>query len=556
MFKKNLESLNNEALKRRLLSISEIGSRAGITFCVTPSNDYVLLKDDFPSDDLHNPREAVKQMLEKNIKTEMKASDTIITFGIGLGYLLDETFNKYPSKIYVYEPDLNLLHFVLSNVDISEHLASGRVFLTNDVDELIAKLASTFITQDKVEIVYLQNYAIAKNKELLNLTQRVFDTCKTKMVDINTITKFSKVWLTNTIENIAYVNNNDAFLLSDLENKFLGQTALIAGAGPSLDDNIEKIQANRNKFVIFAVNKSVKYLIQNGITPDFVVCLDARNMNKTLGGLEECLKDSNAIIDIRTDKFVMTKNFKKIFLNFTDTDILIKKLAKYNSFMKFYESGGSAATLALSSAVKMGFSSIVLAGIDLAFKDNVIYADGNTMQRISHDEIMVDNVKKNLVQVKSVKGNLVTTREDYQAFINHFEVLVKSLNHQGIYNISSFGAFINGIKNVAFEELSLFNNAAMQSLAFVKPFKFDIKDFMQEEFYNINNIISMLSKEIFSPVLVTTIVKSVFVYQYLQAEVLQVLQRNFANELAENFISKTKIAIKTVVELLQKNKLI
>ena len=111
MFKKNLESLNNEALKRRLLGISEIGSRAGITFCVTPSNDYVLLKDDFPSDDLHNPREAVKQMLEKNIKTEMKASDTIITFGIGLGYLLDETFNKYPSKIYVYEPDLNLLHF-------------------------------------------------------------------------------------------------------------------------------------------------------------------------------------------------------------------------------------------------------------------------------------------------------------------------------------------------------------------------------------------------------------------------------------------------------------
>ena len=66
----------------------------------------------------------------------------------------------------------------------------------------------------------------------------------------------------------------------------------------------------------------------------------------------------------------------------------------------------------------------------------------------------------------------------------------------------------------------------------------------------------MLSKEIFSPVLVTTIVKSVFIYQYLQAEVLQVLQRNFANELAENFISKTKIAIKTVVELLQKNRLI
>ena len=47
----------------------------------------------------------------------MKNNDIIINFGIGLGYLLDESFNNYPSKIYVYEPDLNLLHFVLSNVD-------------------------------------------------------------------------------------------------------------------------------------------------------------------------------------------------------------------------------------------------------------------------------------------------------------------------------------------------------------------------------------------------------------------------------------------------------
>ena len=55
------------------------------------------------------------------------------------------------------------------------------------------------------------------------------------------------------------------YLLSELEHKFEGKTALIAAAGPSLDDNITKIQANRNNFVVFAVNKVVKYLIHNGI---------------------------------------------------------------------------------------------------------------------------------------------------------------------------------------------------------------------------------------------------------------------------------------------------
>ena len=98
------------------------------------------------------------------------------------------------------------------------------------------------------------------------------------------------------------INSKEAYLLSSLDGKYAGQTALIAGAGPSLADNISYIQANRNKLIILAVNKAVKFLLQNGITPDFVVALDARNMNATLGGLENQLGRANCIFDIRTDK--------------------------------------------------------------------------------------------------------------------------------------------------------------------------------------------------------------------------------------------------------------
>lgn len=556
MFEKNLESIDNPSLKRRLSRISQTESKAGIAFCITPSNDYVLLKDEVALDDLTNPREAIRKMIDKTIKQEMTKNDTIITFGIGLGYLLDEVFNKFPSKIYIYEPDINLLHFVLSNVDISEHLSSGRVFISNELSEITSKLSSTFLTKDKVEILYLQNYAVLKNKELLMLTQKVFDTCKSKMVDINTITKFSKNWLINSINNISYIQNNNVNLLSSLENKFQGQTALIAGAGPSLNDNIDKIAKNRDKFVIFAVNKVVKYLLQNGITPDFVVCLDAKNMNKTLGGLGEQFNRANCIIDIRTDSAITQMDFNHIFVNFAETDFFIKKIFKNNNFLKFYESGGSASTLALTAAVKMGFSKIVLSGIDLAFKDNVIYSDGQTMNRISQEQILVDNTKKNIIQVKSVTGSNVYTREDYQAFIHHFSVLIKELGHKEIYNTSSFGAYIEGTKNATFDELPLFEKASLQQVAFVEPFKFELKDFMQEEFFNINQVIAMLSKGIFSPVLITAITKSIFLYQYMQADILEVLQKNFASELAEDFIQKTKNSIKVVVETLQKTKLI
>ena len=556
MFNKNLEFIDNLPLKRRLEKITSIESRVGITYCITPTNDYVLIKDDVPSDDLQNPRKAVKQMLENNIKNPMGANDIIITFGIGLGYLLDEVYNTYSSKIFIYEPDIKLLHFVLNNVDISEHLSSGRIFISNDIDEIISKLSATYLTKDKVEIVYLQNYAVTKNKELLFLTQKVFEACKSKMVDINTITKFSKTWLFNTIENITYINSNNAYLLSDLENKFKGQAALIAGAGPSLTENIEYIKNHRENFVIFAVNKAVKYLLQNNIIPDFIVCLDANFVKKTLEGTENYLKDINVITDIRTDKNVAKLGFKKIFYNFSETDFFIKKLSKFNSFMEFYESGGSASILALVSAVKMGFSKVILAGIDLAFKNNLIYSDGETMQRISHDEIMVNKEQKKLVQVKSVTGNLVTTREDYEAFIYHFSTIIKDLDYSPIYNISSFGANINGTKNTKIEDINIALKANTTYVDAVNAFKFNIKEFIDEEFFHINNIIAMLSKRTFSPALVSAVTRSILVYQYLQADVLTVLQRNFDEELAEKFIENTKIAIKTIVEQLQRNKLV
>lgn len=556
MYKKNLEYIKNEALKRRLERISDTESRAGITYCMSSSNDYVLLKDDIPSDDLINPREAIRKMLANNIKQEMKANDIIITFGIGLCYLLDEIFNKYPSKIYIYEPDLALLKFVLSNVDISEHLASGRVYISNDLDEFIKHLETTFITKDKVEVVFLQNYAVVKNKELLMLTQRVYEACKSKMVDVSTIFKFSKVWLENTLNNLAAFKNREMYYLSDLKDRYKGQTALIAGAGPSLADNIINIQANRNKYIIFAVNKAVRFLIQNGITPDYVVALDARNMDTTLGGLEDKFGRVNCIMDLRTDTTVLSKGFRRYFVSFSTADIMSKKLSEYNSFIKLNETGGTAATFALISAIKMGFSKVVLAGIDLAFKDNLAYASGENINRIAPGKIVADGIEKNITQVKSVTGDMVTTREDYQAFITHFSEIIKDSGYNEIYNITSFGAEIEGVKNVKFDDLYLFAPAVAVSLDNLVPFKLNITEMMQDEFNNINNVISFLSKGAFSPALISSIVKSSLVYQYMQGDIVNVLQRNFDTALAESFIAETKSAIKNVVDILQRNKLI
>ena len=134
--------------------------------------------------------------------------------------------------------------------------------------------------------------------------------------------------------------------------------------------------------------------------------------------------------------------------------------------------------------------------------------------------------------------------------------MIKELDYSEIYNTSTFGAYINGVKNTTFDNLTLTEKSSIHPVDFVKPYSLELKDFMQEEFMQINNIISMISKGVFSPALLNTIVKSSFIYQYMQSEVLEVLQKNFAPELAKDFIEQTKISIKKIVELLQACRLI
>ena len=66
----------------------------------------------------------------------------------------------------------------------------------------------------------------------------------------------------------------------------------------------------------------------------------------------------------------------------------------------------------------------------------------------------------------------------------------------------------------------------------------------------------MLSKEEFSPALVSSIVKSPIMYQYMQADILRVLQAKMNMEQAEEFMQTAKKAIKEIIDLLQKGGII
>jgi len=66
--------------------------------------------------------------------------------------------------------------------------------------------------------------------------------------------------------------------IKSLKDKAKGLTAVIVGAGPSLDKDIEILAKNKDKFIIIAVDAAVKPLLKHGIEPHFATSIERGNI--------------------------------------------------------------------------------------------------------------------------------------------------------------------------------------------------------------------------------------------------------------------------------------
>jgi hypothetical protein len=81
-----------------------------------------------------------------------------------------------------------------------------------------------------------------------------------------------EVWLKNCREN-GKLDQGD---MSELRNIGVGRALLICATGYSLEQNIETIKKHWEKIDIMCCDKALGHLLDNGITPRFVVVQDAR----------------------------------------------------------------------------------------------------------------------------------------------------------------------------------------------------------------------------------------------------------------------------------------
>lgn len=406
---------------------------------------------------LHSAYDPEKEA-ETLIKEIEKDLDLAFIFGIGAGYLIN-ALKKLNVAIAVIEPSIKFFNLLIDNFKLDRILEDNITFFIGGDDiEDIEKFISLTNTK-KVKFFITRSYSVLFNEEALFYQQKVLSIVDKKIININTISRFDKLWAYNIASNVVEISTR--YGVNKFFNKYKNIPAVIVSAGPSLEKNITKLKEMKNKALIIAVDTAMKPLYSRNISPHFVITIDPQKKNsKYFRNVN--FKDAVLIAESSVDKEAIDSfNGEIYFIN------SIFPLAKY--FMESLgnrgdiTTGGSVSTAAYDFAIKVGANPIIMVGLDLSFPNYQTHIKGSYHEENFFTEIYkLDSydsriykvlIGGNLREEKNIYKEKVWTDSRFDMYKNWFEEQCIKNNKIKFYNATEGGITINGMDNIKLEEL-------------------------------------------------------------------------------------------------------
>jgi hypothetical protein len=234
-----------------------------------------------------------------------------------------------------------------------------------------------------------------------------------------------------------------------LKNVFKGKAAFVLGGGPSLDDLLPWLVAHRAHFVIIAVSRIIKRLLECGLEPDFICSVDPGAVNW----------------DVSKDIFSCSK--KPVLLHayhlYHELVSQWPGRAYYLGHRLYWEStlneptftavGPTVTNTAINIASEMGCSTIYLAGVDYCYT-----LDGFTHAQGSNESAAGARFNLTGVTVETYKGVMAPTGLDYllarEGLIQQVNYLKRNSNLK-LFNTASMAAVVEGVEYRPFSSIKL-----------------------------------------------------------------------------------------------------
>ncbi|UXC29346.1 DUF115 domain-containing protein [Aliarcobacter butzleri] len=408
-------------------------------------------------------------------KKKLKHINKFIFLGTLLGRHIPKIAEKIDADLYlVLEKNLEIFRLSLFTIDYTILAKKGVIFSIMEEDQIEKNKIEFFL-----DTGFLYNYLIKFSSTGINIDKFIDNLLSTLNMKQASSYDYNRLLYTYYNRTTNYIKEHYKTLLfnkiKENCNIFDNIPILFIAAGPSLDENIEWIKRNQNKFFIVTIGAIYKKLLINNIHIDIITTLDEQEFLNNIQFDDEYVSkiDENTII---------------LASSMTNENIL-KKLSSKNLFL--YEvfspihknnlsvSGFSIGELTLEILFHFNTKEIYLLGFDLALDQQT----GDTHSTDSKSGITKLDLKeiqdrttfhtrKSLIKVK---GNLlkeVFTTPLFFKSIKIAEMFLSSNKGAKVFNLSTTGAFIEGtiptkIEDIALKKFTILQYSINSLLAFL-----------------------------------------------------------------------------------------
>jgi hypothetical protein len=396
--------------------------------------------------------------------------DFFCMIGCGLGYQIEELFNRKDIKIfYLYEPSADVFYAAMHCIDfkplIDRCKAIGGSFtvgvgsnefqFVNQINELL-KVNGFYLVS---RIFAYRHYLSEENTLAFKLIHEI-------------AYRYSAGWgffedeiisLVHTLENI---DNSFPILKANnqINNPLKKIPVIIVGNGPSLDNDIELLKNRKNDVIIISCGTALKSLLHNDIVPDLQIEMERTAMLDDHYHLfsddEHKIIKTIPIIALNTVYTGLLKRFSQAYtmLKINDGGMdFVKFLSPENSFEVVKFCNPTVSNTALMAMLHLDFENIYLLGVDLGFVDDEHHHSKSSMYYEGEWKEQESQHKRFKGSSKTVEGNFreeVFTTQIFDSSKGVMEFAIIEFPNANVFNCSD-GAKIGGTKPLAFKELLL-----------------------------------------------------------------------------------------------------
>lgn len=250
------------------------------------------------------------------------------------------------------------------------------------------------------------------------------------------------LWQNNTLQNLSLLVRSPG--LDVLHNLFVGRTAVVVGAGPSLTRAIPLLKSVQDRLVVISTGTALAPLRAAGIRPDLVVAVDGSPL---IAQQFNCPCDDLYLASSSVVYPGITRPFKGNFFGLLDVSPLDQWVKSEVGIDGTLYPGGTVTACGISLASEMGCQTVLVLGLDLAFEgDGPSHASGTMYDQ--------NPLREPLISVPGNYADSVQTTRQFACYIDLVETLVGDVPETRVINVNDRGARIEGMELADFSILS------------------------------------------------------------------------------------------------------